>query len=62
MVLAKAIEKAEGTDTAKVAKSLSEISSFSGASGVFRFDASGAAVKTPAYYIVKNGKSEVYNK
>ncbi len=60
MVLAKAIEKAKSTDTAKVTESLSEISSFSGASGVFGFDASGAAVKTPAYYIVKNGKSELY--
>ena len=62
MVLVKAIEMAKSTDTAKVVKSLSSISSFKGASGTFSFDASGAAVKTPAYYIVKNGKSEIYNK
>jgi len=62
MVLAKAIEKAKSTDTVKVARSLSGITAFSGASGIFGFDASGAAVKTPAYYIVKNGKSEVFDR
>lgn len=60
MVLVKAIEDAKGIDAAKVVRKLSEISSFKGASGTFGFDATGAAVKTPAYYIVKNGKSELY--